>query len=95
MIELIKQLVKEGFEVMIIEVKPKESVTVTTSMFEIPKAKSFKIKSVEIKPVESKQKRINWKTINKIKEAKGDGATSAECAKDLGLSLAIVNKYWV
>ncbi|MFA5993340.1 MAG: hypothetical protein WC823_00100 [Parcubacteria group bacterium] len=94
MIELIKELLKEGHKVTVIEVEASKTVTITTSTFDMPKPTSFKIKSVEVVDAE-KVKRINWKTIKKIKECKEDGLTSAEAAKDLGLSVATVNKYWV
>ena len=96
MIELIKQLANEGFEVRIIEVKPKQTVTIATPMFEMPEAKKHKINSVTVgkERFEKVAKRINWKTINKIKEAKEDGLSSKEAANDLGLPLETVNKYW-
>jgi len=94
MIELIKQLVNEGFKVRIIEVEPKEAITIATPVVELSKEKSSKVKSEEVVKTE-KTKRINWKTIKKIKEAKEDGLTSGEAAKDLGLPLQTVNKYWV
>jgi len=77
MIELIKNLANEGFKVRIIEIEPMKSVAITTPMYEIPETekKSFKVKSVEVVKPE-KAKRVNWKTIKKIKEAKEDGLTS-------------------
>lgn len=124
MIELIKELANEGFEVMVVKVMPKKEMHIVlppampVEVGEMIKGGSFKVhakkgpkpkevnsnnnpKSLltpEMAEVEKAKKglqRINWKTINKIKEAKDDGLSSAECAKDLGLPLAVVNKYWV
>lgn len=125
MIELIKELVNEGFEVMVVKVMPKFKEThmilppaMHIEVGEMIKGGSGKVfakkgpkpkqknpnnnpKSLltedmaEVEKKKSTLQRINWKTINKIKEAKEDGLSSAECAKDLGLPLAVVNKYWI
>lgn len=125
MIELIKELLNEGHDVTIVEVKAKKTITFTSQNIEMPEMKDFKVQSIKVngkkfvgkkndqgnpnnnpkslltaEMVEAEKKkpalqRINWKTINKIKEAKDDGLSSAETAKDLGLPLAVVNKYWI
>lgn len=89
MIELIKQLAKEGFRVRVIEVEQRDEVHIA-----LPPAVASEIMGYGGLKKEKKEKRVNWKTIKKIKEAKDDGLSSIEAAKDLNLPLKTVNKYW-
>lgn len=41
-----------------------------------------------------KKKRINWKTIAKIKKLKEEGYTSGRVSHKLGIDVEVINKYW-
>lgn len=100
MINLIKELASSGFEVTIIKIKERIEINGIMKpnwsdeiLDDLPKLIK-KNPKVKMKNDKQKSKRINWKTINKIKEAKEDGLSSKEAADDLGLPLETVNKYW-
>ena len=116
--ELIKELLKDGYDVTVVEIKGLKTTRFESPKMDMPEPDDFKITGVKVgkmgrivtnknikkifknakkalKDEKPKAKRINWKTINKIKEAKNDGLSSAECAKELGLPLKTVNKHWV
>lgn len=98
MIELIKSLVKEGFDVQIINVYPRQDVSVASSspVGSPEEKKDFiqRLKNRE-KNLKPKKKRINWRTQRKIKEMADSGKTSLEIATELDVDLETVNKHWV
>ncbi len=83
--EYLKNLIKSGFKVYLIDIDS-----------EVKIKENFKVDSpVEgSKPAKYKQKRINWKTIEKIKKLKAEGWTSQDAADDLKLPLELINKHW-
>lgn len=82
--EYLKNLIKAGFKVYLIDIDNEVKIK------EKP--------SIEAEPVEGKKKektRINWKTIEKIKKLKVEGWSSQEVAEDLKIAIELVNKHWV
>jgi len=41
-----------------------------------------------------KEKKVNWRTLNKMKELKKAGYNSGQIAEELGLQLETVNKHY-
>lgn len=92
----IKKLIAAGFRVYLLDIDREFEEPKAETRFEeddVSPNKEF-VERIVNKSKDLK-KRINWKTINKIKGFREDGMTSEECAVSMALPLETINKYWV
>lgn len=100
----IKKLIAAGFRVYLLDIDREFEEPKAETRFEeddvSPREKRSYAKNKEfveriVNKSKDLKKRINWKTINKIKGFREDGMTSEECAVSMALPLETINKYWV
>ena len=92
--EIIKNLINDGFDVFYITIGNRTEVKKDPVNKEVKIKKKYQKKAKKNDGWRHKP-RVGKVMREKIRQCRRDGYSSEEAAKELGLSVEVVNKYWV